>query len=221
MWYVYCTTNLVNGRLYIGKHKGSVDDQYLGSGRILHRAINKYGRENFVKSILEVADTEAEIDLLEIKWISHYRSINEALLYNLTDGGTGGNTTKYLDPAIVSQSRSGWSVKMAPGELQSLKLRRREQMIERRKDGALEAKRIQNLKKTIKSKSRSQIDEEYKKRSGELHYKSKAVITPLGKFGSCNAAAQAHNVNAQTIVNRCRNPNFEGWKFDEDSTRPK
>lgn len=40
--YIYLTTNLITNEKYIGKHYGELDDDYLGSGIILQRAILKY-----------------------------------------------------------------------------------------------------------------------------------------------------------------------------------
>lgn len=38
--YIYITTNLINGRMYIGKHKSEkYDSSYYGSGKILLYAI--------------------------------------------------------------------------------------------------------------------------------------------------------------------------------------
>lgn len=46
---IYKITNLINRKIYIGKHKCKyLDDGYFGSGYALETAIKKYGKENFV-----------------------------------------------------------------------------------------------------------------------------------------------------------------------------
>lgn len=47
--YVYLTTNLVNGRVYVGKRQGEFTSKYLGSGRVLELAI-----KNMVRKPLEL-----------------------------------------------------------------------------------------------------------------------------------------------------------------------
>ena len=40
--YIYKTTNLINGKIYIGQHKSEVfDNSYYGSGKLIGRAITK------------------------------------------------------------------------------------------------------------------------------------------------------------------------------------
>lgn len=53
MYYtIYKNTNSINDKYYIGKHKTQdPNDDYLGSGKVIRAAINKYGRDKFTKTI--------------------------------------------------------------------------------------------------------------------------------------------------------------------------
>lgn len=91
--YVYLTTNNINGMKYIGKHCGELDDSYLGSGTILKRAIEKYGKKNFTKSILYISKNDIENSEKEKEFIALYQATSSPEFYNLHEGGRGGNTT--------------------------------------------------------------------------------------------------------------------------------
>lgn len=94
--YVYKTTNLKNGKVYIGKHMSSVyDPSYLGSGHILLKAIRAYGKDNFSNEIIYEAESEKDLDAMEIVCISYYKLMYGSNCYNLANGGEGGNTLKY------------------------------------------------------------------------------------------------------------------------------
>lgn len=89
--YVYKTTNIINGRYYIGKRSCkhlSINDSYLGSGKLLLKAIKLYGKENFKKEILEYAKSSDEAYILEAKYITD-EILLDPLCYNLKPGGTG------------------------------------------------------------------------------------------------------------------------------------
>jgi group I intron endonuclease len=87
---IYKTTNLINGKIYIGQDKNN-NSNYFGSGAILKKAIKKYGKENFKKEILEVCETEEELNAKEIFWIKEMQSTNKILGYNISDGSKEGD----------------------------------------------------------------------------------------------------------------------------------
>ena len=86
--FVYCTTNLINGRKYIGQHKigQENDERYLGSGLFLKQALRKYGKNNFSREILEYAFSKEELDQLEMDMISKYDAVNDNTFYNVAPG---------------------------------------------------------------------------------------------------------------------------------------
>lgn len=91
IYYIYLTTNLINGKKYIGQHKGDIDDSYLGSGILISTAIKKYGKQNFKKEILQICSSREEADELEKYYINLYNAVLDENFYNLQEGGTGGD----------------------------------------------------------------------------------------------------------------------------------
>lgn len=90
-YYIYLTTNLINGKKYLGQHKGEVNDSYLGSGSSILQAIKKYGKENFKKEILKICDTREEADIWEKYFIEESNAVEDDNYYNLKEGGMGGD----------------------------------------------------------------------------------------------------------------------------------
>lgn len=95
--FIYMTRNNINNHIYVGqkkydKHKLYLS--YLGSGKLLHTAIEKYGKENFSKIILENCSTKELLDEREIYWIEKTNALNNKN-YNMAKGGAGGDTLRY------------------------------------------------------------------------------------------------------------------------------
>lgn len=94
---VYKVTNKINNKVYIGitnKGAGARFKQHLfdaehGSQYRFHRAIRKYGKENFEVSIIAFCNDADELKENEIKFISEYESMNPDKGYNMTEGGDG------------------------------------------------------------------------------------------------------------------------------------
>lgn len=106
MYYtVYKIKNNINGKVYIGKHQTkNLDDGYMGSGKLLKRAIEKYGVQNFTKEILHVFDNEDDMNKKEKELV-----IVSEETYNLCEGGKGG--FGYINETRSSEDRSN-SIKL-------------------------------------------------------------------------------------------------------------
>lgn len=88
--YVYITTNLINNKQYIGQHRSSTfNPSYIGSGKLLQKAIKKYGKENFSCNILQRCESFKELDEAEIYWIAYFNADIKDDFYNLAKGGYG------------------------------------------------------------------------------------------------------------------------------------
>lgn len=92
---IYKAENKRTGEVYIGKtiktlhirKNQHINDSKRGSNYRFHKALNKYGIDNFEWVILCETDSNSKLNLLEIFYISAYKRMTS--LYNLTDGGEG------------------------------------------------------------------------------------------------------------------------------------
>lgn len=98
-YYVYKTTNLTNDKIYIGYHASDniEKDNYLGSGYLLKKSIDKYGKKNFKREILFEFDTQEEATTKE-REIVNEEFIARQDTYNICLGGFGGGLPGELNP---------------------------------------------------------------------------------------------------------------------------
>ena len=106
--FIYKTTCLVNGKIYIGKHEGSESDNYLGSGTVFEFALKKYGRKNFKREILRRCETLHELRIWEHVFIKKYHAQDPSIGYNIADGDV--NTTEF-NPAKLPEVREKMLIK--------------------------------------------------------------------------------------------------------------
>jgi hypothetical protein len=90
--FTYQTKCLINDKTYVGVHSTSnLNDSYIGSGIALKKAIAKYGRRNFVCTVLSFFNTskeayEEEAFIVDEEWVKKGDN------YNLNVGGFGNPT---------------------------------------------------------------------------------------------------------------------------------
>lgn len=104
---IYKTTNLLNGMMYIGKHKtNNIDDGYLGSGKWLKNSIRKHGVQNFRKEYLRFCESEEDMNYMERVFVDE-TWISRADTYNLKIGGEGGSSKKSTE-TLIRMSESAY-----------------------------------------------------------------------------------------------------------------
>ncbi|WP_057510870.1 GIY-YIG nuclease family protein [Staphylococcus simulans] len=103
---IYKIKNLVNGKCYIGLttvgirrrfKEHCIAKSYIGS------AIRKYGKDNFVISVIDYADNFNELQRKEIYYIDKYDTFKNG--YNLTLGGEGNCTTPLLKVVLTDKMK--------------------------------------------------------------------------------------------------------------------
>jgi hypothetical protein len=91
MYYtVYKITNKINNKIYVGVHKTKdLNDGYMGSGKILKNAVEKYGIDNFVKEYIAIFDNASDMFNMESQIVNE-QFVLDSKTYNLKTGGFGG-----------------------------------------------------------------------------------------------------------------------------------
>ena len=98
---LYKTTNLINGKYYIGIHStNDLNDGYLGSGYLLWKAIDKYGSHNFKCEHLKLFKSRSELLRAERIWVNK-SFVKSDLNYNVTLGGNA-EFPRVREPRTIS-----------------------------------------------------------------------------------------------------------------------
>ena len=88
--YIYLTTFLPTGKIYIGqKKKDYFDSSYYGSGKIIKSLVEKYDKQEFTVELIDTAESQEELNKKEIYWINYYDSTDISRGYNIALGGQG------------------------------------------------------------------------------------------------------------------------------------
>lgn len=95
---IYKVKNIINKKIYIGKTTNTLQERKKSHEKKakykpkthFHRALKKYGNDNFEWEILQTANNAEDLNQLEQTYIKKYNSYKEG--YNMTNGGEGGDT---------------------------------------------------------------------------------------------------------------------------------
>lgn len=229
-WILYQTTNLVNGKIYVGVHKVANTKQsriYLGSGGAIKKAIEKYGRESFVRTTLaEFSCAEevyaAEAELVTIEFVKRLDT------YNMRTGGMGGvgyirseETRAKISAAnkgkVVSEETRKKIGNVSRGNKYSVG-----RVLSDETKAKISAKakgRVVSEETRIKisagGKGRVFSKETKAKLTGTENHKSLAIVINGKYYESINVAAKSEGVKGGTIRKRVLSTtsNFSDYRF--------
>lgn len=108
--FIYITTNLINGKRYIGQKTFSFKrycywKEYLGSRSGIKAAIKKYGKNNFTKEIVFIAFSKEELNKAEKQYINFFNAVKSQDFYNFMDGGEGHHRTKEVKNTFTKEHK--------------------------------------------------------------------------------------------------------------------
>lgn len=197
LYYIYKTINLINGHYYIGMHKGSLDDEYLGSGKILKQAINKYGKNNFKKEVLLLCENEKELQEWEAKLIEP--NLKDSNCYNIAPGGQGGYTIKNLSieeqnkvRKKASEATRQWN-KQNPEKVKIRQSKQKDSLVKNLDNLK------QNIKKSLSLKTKEEKQEQHRK---VTEAKLKAGIYSIFQLIGKNGSVEMESIGAEEIARK-------------------
>lgn len=220
MYYtIYQTTNLINGKKYIGMHEtDNLNDGYLGSGIALTAAINKYGKDNFLKEIVYYAKNKEEMIKKEKELITEEIALSNDY-YNLRIGGHGGKLTEEIKQKIGKKSKQWWEKKTPEERTQHVRYMQKNYTIEQRREltlgrnnGMYGKTHSDKTKELLKEKSAKKDHTvlKWEHESGELFI---GTMTDFyKKYNLCRAWVSR--------VRRGIKNTIKGWKFVEELYTP-
>ena len=105
--FIYKWTNTIDRKWYIGSHKGTPDDGYRHSSKILKNVERKYSPNNFLREILLLGDYEKDkIKTLEGLLLKQLKAATNPMSYNQTNM-TGPDTFSKEVREKISKSGKG------------------------------------------------------------------------------------------------------------------
>jgi len=125
--FIYITTNMINGKKYIGQRIFKYDwKNYLGSGVLITKSINKYGKDNFSREIIAIAYSKEELNKLEIEFIKNHNAVGDSNYYNIGYGGGSPSGLRHSTESKNKMSIAKKGIKLSDKHKQSMRIQKQE-----------------------------------------------------------------------------------------------
>lgn len=115
---IYIAENILNGKKYVGQTTCSLNKrikEHIDKNKMntyFHKAIHKYGPENFKWRILGTCNSKQELNEAEITCIEFFQSNDKRYGYNMTGGGDGSVGHKPSIQTRLKMSKSHSNISM-------------------------------------------------------------------------------------------------------------
>jgi group I intron endonuclease len=195
-YYLYEIRNNLDNKIYVGVHKTEdMNDGYMGSGKVIQRAIKKYGIKNFTKTILEVFNTPEEMYNREKEVVNEEFLLREDV-YNLRRGGFGG--FDYINNSGIAKFKGKKHTTETKTHLREISLGRESSQETKQKisDNNWSKKDPESQKQhaSMISKKRERSEEEKKKIASSVSKKHKE-----GMYNYTHLIGNSYNKNKKWI----------------------
>ena len=216
MFTVYCHTNKINGKKYVGITKQKPEIRWhSGNGynnsEYFWRAIKKYGWRNFEHEILYENLTKEEAEKIEIQLIGEWETTNRLKGYNIANGGNHIGSVSEETKKKISKKHKGIATE----------LHRSEETKKKISNGLKGIKRSDETKKKMSdfAKSRS-MSEVTRQRFEEANEKRKIPVICIATgiwYESASEAARQTGICKSTILRQCAGKTKKiEWRFAND-----
>ena len=199
--FIYLTTNMINGKKYIGQHKFKKDwKYYLGSGQILKKAIKKYGRSSFVREIIALAFSKEELNCLEEGFIKNHNAVKSDNYYNISSSSTGGNGT--MDGKTDEEVKV---IRNKMSEARKIYTQENSYWFGKHRTEETKDKISKSLKGRFAGKNHPLYGIRREDMEGENHHSAKKVICiTTGKiFNTIKEAGEYYNIKSSSHITGC------------------
>lgn len=166
--FIYITTNIVNGKRYLGKCKSSRpgSSTYLGSGKRLKQAIAKYGSNNFTREIISYAKDTNDLWEQEYFFLIFFDCVNSQHWYNMAWQNTRGFSDKKHNADTKSKMKANYKRPIYTSTRDKLRAA------------------------ALKNKPYLKAAEKRKEITGDNHHRSMPVIVDGVKYSTLTEAAK-------------------------------
>lgn len=177
---LYKVINKLNNKVYIGQSKFTLEKRMKmhysktnNDSRIyFHRALNKYGFNNFVWEIIDEAESRDGANKKEKALITYYKSNIKGYGYNLTIGGDGSSGYLHTEEAkkkMKQSSKKRWSISK-----------------EKEKTSIATTKAMQNISESQWVEMKEKMSTSNKKRWADPEYKKMMLESRTPQIGKLN-----------------------------------